>query len=445
MKIGLLNLVNNAKNGAMNKDLAGGMGTFSAFGAGFFLKLLSFVKGKGVKLPILPFAYLMAILKDKGHTVKYIETDTVEDNYDLILIYGSIVDFQNEINFCKHLKWRYPKTIIGFFGSFPTVRPDLFKAADFVIVGEAESFFLYDFKDLRDLSKVVKVKKLLDMDDLPTPDWTGFPIKQYSYFPAIKEKPFVTLQSSRGCPFSCSYYCAYGMIQGQKYRVRSGAKLVEDIKILKKKYGIRGLQFRDPTFGIDKEQTISFAKGIIDNKIKIHFGIETRLDLLDIELLKLLFEAGLRSINVGIETTDVMVSKANKRKLIEKNHQELIINFCKKLGIKVSAFYIFGLKEDTKESIRKTIDYAIKLNTNVAQFAISCPYPGTKYFDDLKSQGMIIQDDFEKFNSVNLVFKHASLSEKDLMSLKEEAFKRYYFRMGYAMEFIKWRIREFFL
>lgn len=445
MEIALLSVINKNKHGAMNKDLAGGMGTFSAFGSSFTSRLISFVKKKKIKLPIISFAYLQAIFKEQGHKVDYIEGNDVNNEYDVVLSYGSIVNYKYENYIAKKIKKKYKKTKVGFFGSFPTVKPDLFEAADFVIKGEAESFFLYEFKDNEELLKIIKVKNILNLDDLPTPDFDNFPIKSYSYFPAIKEKPFLVLQASRGCPYSCYYYCPYGMIQGQKYRIRSTTKLVDDIISLIKKYHIRGLQFRDPTFGLKKKQVIEFCDLIRKKKIKIKFGIETRLDVLDKETLKLLFSAGLRNVNVGIETINEEVSKLNKRKLIRMKHQEEIINYCKKLGIKVSAFYILGLIGDTEASIKKTIGYAIKLNTNIAQFFISCPYPGTKYYDDLNKKKLILDDNFEKFNSVNLVFKHNNLTEKQLMKLKEYAFRKYYFRVGYLLEFLKWRIREFWL
>ena len=180
-----------------------------------------------------------------------------------------------------------------------------------------------------------------------------------------------------------------------------------------------------------------FCNGLLNKKIKIKFGIETRLDLLDKEILLLMFKAGLRNINVGIETVEEDIAKLNKRKLIAVNHQEEIIKFCKKIGIKISAFYIFGLQGDTEESIKKTIDYAIKLNTNIAQFTISCPYPGTQYYETLKSKNLIIEDDFEKFDSSHIVFKHENITPEQLLKLREYAFRKYYFRPSYLVNFLR--------
>lgn len=445
MKIALVNVKNENKKGAMNKDLAGGMGTFSSFGNSIPSKLISLIKKRAIKLPIISFAFLQAIFKERGHDVDYIETNRITKEYDLILLYGSIVDYKFENKICASIKKRNPNSKVGFFGSFPSIRPEIFSKSDFVIKGEVESFFLYQFDNLENLKGIIKVKKTLNLDDLPTPDFDNFPIKNYSYFPAIKEKPFLVLQASRGCPYPCHFYCPYGMIQGQKYRIRSAEKIIQDIKVLIQKYKIKGIQFRDPTFGINKEQVIEMCRLIIHNKIKIKFGIETRLDILDKKILKLLFKAGLRNLNIGIETIDKEISKLNKRILMQKKHQEDILNYCKQIGVKVSAFYIFGMIKDTKKSIKKNIDYAISLNTNIAQFCISCPYPGTKYYKDLKSKNLISEDNFENFNSVNLVFKHDNLNDKQIKDLIDCAITKYYFRLGYIIEFIKWRIREFWL
>lgn len=445
MKIALVNVINPSKTGAMNKDLAGGMGTFSDFGDSFSSKLISALKKRAVRIPVLSFAYLQAIFLQQGHEVNYIEYRSKEKlpgNYDLMILYGSIVDYKYENAIFKELKKKYSNAKIGFFGSFPTVKPELFNG-DFVIAGEAESYFLYEFKGLGKLKGIVRVKKLVDMNDLPTPNFDGFPIKKYSYFPAIKERPFLTLQASRGCPYSCSYYCAYGMIQGAKYRTRKASELVKDIERLISKYNVKGLQFRDPTFGLDKKQIEEFIELMKLKKIKIKFGIETRLDILNKEVLKRLFDVGLRSLNVGIETVHKNIAQENKRKLIEVKHQEEIISYCNKLGIKISAFYIFGFIGDTVENIKKTLDYAVKLNTNVAQFCISCPYPGTGFYEEMKSKNLITEENFEKFNSVNLVFKHNNLTEQQLKNLQEYAFKKYYFRAGYLSNFLKCHIREF--
>ena len=96
---------------------------------------------------------------------------------------------------------------------------------------------------------------------------------------------------------------------------------------------------------------------------------------------------------------------------------------------------MLGLESDTKKSIMKTINYAKKLNTHVAQFTITTPIPGTPFYEDFKDK--VTTNDFEKYSNYNLVFEHSNLSEKELMKLKEKAFVSYYFRPRYMFSFFK--------
>ena len=328
MKIALINVMNKSKNFAMNKDLNGGFGTADDYGYSFTSKILRFIKKNSIKLPVIEIAYLQEIFKEKGYEVSYFEGKLPETYFDLILIYGTIVDYKNENKVCQVLKKTFPKSKIGFFGPFVKIKPDLFKSGDFNICGESEYFFIYKFKSENQLQGHITVSEKIDLDDLPLPSFDNFPINSYSYFPAIKQKPFLVLQASRGCPYSCRFYCTYGEYQGSKVRLRSVKKIVKDIVYLQKKYNIKGIQFRDPTFGLIPNFIEDFCKELKETYVNIKWGMETRLDLLNEEKIKKMFEVGLRNINVGIETNDINIAKKNKRLLIQKNHQENIIKFC---------------------------------------------------------------------------------------------------------------------
>ena len=121
--------------------------------------------------------------------------------------------------------------------------------------------------------------------------------------------------------------------------------------------------------------------------------METRLDLLTEEKLRMMYDVGLRNVNIGIETSDKDIAKKNKRLLVQETHQDKMIRLCNDIGIKVSAFYIIGYEGDTAETIRKTVDYAISLNTPVARFSVSTPYPGTGFYAQLEKEDRIISHD----------------------------------------------------
>jgi anaerobic magnesium-protoporphyrin IX monomethyl ester cyclase len=119
----------------------------------------------------------------------------------------------------------------------------------------------------------------------------------------------------------------------------------------------------------------------------------------------------------------------------EKDRQEEIIRYCEKKGISIAAFYIIGLSGDTIESARRTLDYAKKINTLVAQFTICTPFPGTKFYEEKKNY--IYEKNWEKFTSYNPVYEHENLNKKELLGLKEEAWISYYFRPSYIIKHLK--------
>jgi radical SAM superfamily enzyme YgiQ (UPF0313 family) len=397
LKIALIHVVNPASISAMNKDLNGGFGTKDHYGKSVTSKLLMRVKKKGIRLPIIGLAFLQAIFKERGSEVRYYEDNLPEENevFDLILVYGSIVDYTNENKQAEKLKKLFPTAKVGFIGPFPSLHPELFSTVDFVLVGEPEAFFMNEFESLDQLTGVVKIRSLANMEALPSPDYDGFPISKYSYSPLINKKPFVVLQASKGCPYSCRFYCVYGEVQGAKIRQRSAKKVADDIELLQRKYSIKGIQFRDPLFGVTKNFISEFVNELKRRNIKITWGIETRLDLLNEDNLTEMYNVGLRNINVGIETSDTTIARINKRLLVKESHQSRLVAFCKKKGINVSAFYILGLEGDTLQTMNDTLRYAIQLNTHTAKFTISTPYPGTGYYEQLNKEHRLLTANFE--------------------------------------------------
>ena len=136
----------------MNKDLNGGFGTSDDYGDSLFSKILKFVKRKSIRLPIITLAYLQAIFKNKGHYVEYFEGKLPKKNFDLVLIFGTIVDYKNENMKCRIIKKKLPNAKVGFIGPFPSIKSELFDTADFIIIGEPENYFLNEFESLEQLS-----------------------------------------------------------------------------------------------------------------------------------------------------------------------------------------------------------------------------------------------------------------------------------------------------
>lgn len=445
IKVAVVSATNREKKVAMNKDLNGGFGTADTYSTTVYEKILSITRRRLMNLPIVSLAFLIGIFKQRGISARYYDETLSGADPEIILIYGSIVDYKNENIVCEQLRSRFKNAKIGFIGPFPSVKPELFESGDFVIIGDFEYFFLKEFRDKSQLNGRIIIQGNLDMNDLPHPELDGFPIKRYSYKPAITKKPFFALQSSKGCPYSCSYYCVYGKFQGNSVRVRSPKKVVEDMVYLMTRYNVKGFQFRDPTFGIKQGYIEEFCDELKNRNLKVQWGIETKLELLDEMKIKLMFDVGLRNINIGIETINKDIARQNKRVLAEREEQERLIKYCEKVGVRISAFYLFGYEGETKELMESTLKYAKKLNTCLARFAVCTPYPSTEFFEELEKQGRILTYDYEKYTQFDLVIKHPNINQNDIRNMLSKAYKEYYFRPGYILKFIKWKIRGLFL
>jgi len=434
LKITLLNAFSESKR-LYNKDVMGGYGESISIGNSLRAKILEHLKSSRVRLPLLSFGYLAAIFEEKGFEVEF-ATNKIPEDSDLVIIQSSIVDYKTETSFAEKIKSE-TNARVGFIGAFAGAMPKIFlEKSDFVVSGEPEEFAL----SLKENSKprgLIKSSPIKNLDTLPFPAWKFFPTKEFSYYPVIKNKPFLPMLSSRGCSFQCNY-CPYRAFYGNS-RMRSVENTLEEIKRNVSEFGMKGMLFRDPLFTVDKKRSAGIAEGIIKNNLDFEWACETRIDCLDKELLEKLYSAGLRSINVGIESSDPKILASASRKPVEIRHQEEILSHCEKLGIKVSAFYILGLPDDTLESVNNTIEYAKKINSHIAQFFICTPFPGTEFFEQTKSR--IFEKDFEKFDSFTPVFTHKNLSTEQLLHLKEKAFQEYYFRPSYIAKFF---LRNFF-
>ena len=437
MKVLLFNIKGASARKTINKDLAGGMGTGTWIGDSWRARIFEFVKKANVVLPEITIAYIAAIFKKAGWEVELIEVggglDFNASKADLVLVSSSIVDCRHELEVIKTLKKK--GFCVGVFGTFASAVPEFFLSdADFVIKGEPEAGVLKIISENNLPKGILSVQPVENLDSLPYPDWSLFNLNKYSYSPALNKKPVTVMLSSRGCPYSCCFYCPYPGNSGRKARFRSPENVAEEMEYLKNNFGIRAIDFRDPIFTLNKERILKFIQELTKRKMDLIWSCETRVDCLDENLLKLMHGAGLRHINIGVESASSEVLKKSSRLPIELSHQNKIIEFCRKQGISVAAFYIIGMDGDTKESVLATIDYAKSLNTLVAQFTISTPYPGTGFFEKIKSEGKIKTFDWEQYDAYTPVFEHEFLSGEELLFLKEKSFVSYYFRPAYLLK-----------
>ena len=415
------------------KDVAGGFGTVFTVGNSPFAKLLEFAKRRIAAIPNITLAYLDSILSAHGAEVQVLDVRKSDQLVpaDLYLIASSIVDCNFEREIGMEAKLRFGSKV-GYFGTFASSVPDFFSgAADFVVKEEIENIAPSIARG-NIPEGIISAGFVQDLDALPFPKWDQFEIRKFRYQIITGKGITLPMLGSRGCPYTCNY-CPY--LVNSCYRVRSAESIVDEIRYLSAKYGIRGISFRDPNLTFNKKRAHEFADLLLRYNLDVRWSMEARTDRLDPELLELLYRAGLRSIEVGVESANQQTLRGNKRKAIPRTQQERIIECCHKLGIRVIANYTLGLPNDTVDGIQDTIRYAKKLNTFAIQFTVTTPYPGTQFYDTVRHD--IFEKDWERFNGWTSVYHHAAVSSEELHRLREFAYVSYHLRPRYVWRFLQ--------
>ena len=435
------------------KDTAGGYGTGNDFGDSFFSKILNTYVDQSIGMPAIEVMIISSILK-KNNEVHYTRNlnDEKITNCDFVILPSSIIAHETELSILSKLKNK-KIFVTGIFGN--TMKEKYLMDNSIVVKNESDIFF-FNIEKSGNLNKnflegLFNEKHLInsfysqvDLDDLPFPDWTSYS-KRYPLrndFFSLKEKIAVPILATRGCPYSCFFYCTYPLQQGRKVRARSVKNIISEIRHWQKELKTNKFIFRDPVFSINRKHTIEFCNEVIKQKLNITFMVETHLNNLDDEMIKLLKIAGLKLVYVGVESSNNVVLDDMKRFTIEKDQQYEIIKKCEDAGIKIKTMFIIGNPEDTKETIIQSIMYAKHLPSLYSQFSVFTPYPGTPVFNEYKN--LINETRFENFNQYNLTFKHKNLTKKDINNLKSLAYFKYYFNFKKIFQILKYSFQSKF-
>ena len=276
----------------ISKDFAGG------FGVGAFPRLGG-IRGRLIRhfftrdrRPVaLLYAHLASVFRQLGHQVRY-EVDRTASDADLYVFCPSLITLSLERRAMARVLARNPAARVLVVGIVATVMPEAFDGLEVTIVkGEAEQL-LWRLDEVLDRpTATVQLGTLADLDLLPMPDWSPFRPGQFRIGYDFWRFPTALVQASRGCTFKCNY-CPY-TIPDNTARFRDPQSVVDEIRHGVRQWGFRSFKFRDPLFGLNRRQVFRLAELIGRMPGKIQFSIETRIDLMPSELLRVLRRVGL--------------------------------------------------------------------------------------------------------------------------------------------------------
>lgn len=218
-----------------------------------------------------------------------------------------------------------------------------------------------------------------DLDALPFPARHLFELDKYPLY-APNGEPMLTVLSSRGCPWNCSF-CFKGIV-GRTYHQRSPENITAELQHIVETYGVRNFYFIDDLFTIDVKRLNAIMDHFIERKMDVRWRCLARVDRVNPDLLKKMQAAGCRQIHYGIESGNDEVLKRTA-KHINLNQVREAVKWTDEAGIHSKGYFILGLPGDTIETMQETIEFAASLDLSEAMFSIATPMPGTQLWDEL--------------------------------------------------------------
>jgi len=434
-------------------------------------------------IPPLGLGYLITAVR-KNHDVDFLdgikEKLTLEkfgeilkkNKYDVIGIQIFTFQVVRAKDYIKKIKELLPNAKIILGGPHPSCASSgifqFFPQIDWAFRGEAEMGLakLTDFISEGEIADeklagipgliwringriVVNQQNFVDnLDELGLPSWDilkpdSYPLAPHGGF--FRNYPIAPIIITRGCPFSCTY-CAGNLVSGKKIRFRSSDNVIEEIKLLYDKYGIREIHIEDDNFTFDPEFVKDFCRKLKENNLDISWTCPNgvRLDTLTEELLMTMKNAGLYSISVGIESGSARILKDMKKSLTKEKIREKV-GLIKKCGLEVSGFFIIGYPTETIEDIMETIDFSLELDLKRAGFSLFKPFPGTEITGKLIESGELKEmsdEDWSKFVLADAVYAPKGFTREQMKQLRKKALMRFYFRPKIIIKFFS-EIRNF--
>ena len=258
-------------------------------------------------------------------------------------------------------------------------------------------------------------ESIQDLDDLPFIPWDLFPHKRYAQDTSeLRRKPFGWMSTSRGCPWDCSF-CSNIHVWGRKYRSMSPKRIVDEISYLSTEFGIKALDFREDNFTVKRDRVFQICRLIKEKKLDVEWMCESRVDIVDDELLSVMRDAGCRAIYFGIESgSQRVLDFLNKGFKLEQAVET--VRLCKKNDIRIIASVMIGVPTETKEEHLETIRFIKRLSPDVVYFNAFIGIPGSKMYDHIIGKNLI----YEKMGDLILAnSEYFSWPEK--LALKQKA------------------------
>lgn len=400
----------------------------------------------------------------------------------VVVVYGfqpsaSTQNMPSAGKICRLIKELNPETKILITGTHPSALPErtlreesvdfvCTKEGPFTIVQLAEALKAEtdDFRRVGDLcyfigsdicfTSPLPLVKNFD-EEMPGVAWDLLPMGKYRahnwhcFDDVDRRMPYASMHTSLGCPYKCSFCCINSpysgpdySFSGPTYRTWSPRRVVQEIDFLVKNHGIRNLKIVDEMFVLNEAHVLGICDGLIELGHDLNIWAYTRIDTTKDKFLEKLHRAGFRWLAIGIESGSKHVRDgADKKFKNEKvnllNVNQNVIDIIRKIqaaGIYAACNYIFGLPDDTTETMQETLDLALEINGEYANFYSAMAYPGSPLYEMAKQKNYPLPDDpggagwigYSQHSYETLPLSTDNVSAKDVLKFRDKAFLKYF-------------------
>jgi anaerobic magnesium-protoporphyrin IX monomethyl ester cyclase len=278
------------------------------------------------------------------------------------------------------------------------------------------------------------------LDKLPAPDELPFPA--YHLLPSLKayhtgvmRPPFTVVQTSRGCPYTCSF-CSFGKLP---WRTRAIENVVAELEMLKNQYGLKEFLFFDDVLTLDAKRTTKLMNLMLEKNLGLTWVCCTRANAVTPELLKLMKRAGCKEIAFGIESgSDEVLADTDKG--VSKDQIRAAAKWCHEIGILFYGLAIIGLPGENEKSVQDTIDFINEIQPFYTQFGFCTPFPNTDTYEFFKSRGFLKTEDWSQYFPLGdrPIIRTEALSEDDLVRLRKKLYWAVLLKPSKLLRAVRW-------
>ncbi|MDD3023983.1 MAG: radical SAM protein [Syntrophomonadaceae bacterium] len=422
--------------------------------------------------------YSVALLDAEGEQLSVNQTALKLPEYDprlvVIVVYGQHPSASTQTMYaggklCSRIKENYPQYKVILIGGHISALPErtlLDEKADFVCQGEGpytiSALLETNLKDQNEFAKVpglwyrkegkpvfsgpaplIAQERLAE--ELPGMAFDLLPMSTYRAhnwhcFGNIKERqPYASLYTSLGCPFKCSFCCINAPFGRPGIRYWEPQFIIKQFELLALNYNVKNIKIADEMFVLNENHFLKLCELLKERNFGFNIWAYSRIDSVKPRHLEALKEAGINWLAIGIESGNKDVRNGVSKGRINQNDIRETVKGIKNAGINIVGNYIFGLPDDNYETMQETLNLAVELNCEMANFYSAMAYPGSALYQFALENNWELPATwlgYSQYSHETIPLRTNYLTAGEVLTFRDEAWNKYFTNPAY-LGFIK--------